>query len=386
MKIKKILCLSLALFLIFGMYAFNASAAEFRFIKKGGNVNVSQDEEVKNLYTVGNMISINGDVKKSLYVAGNVITISSNVENNISAVGNTVIIRGSVGDSVHVGAGSAVIEGEIAEDLFIAGGNIIISQSASIGGDLIIGGGTVDIQGSVAGDIRLGGGQVIVNSKVGGDINAKVDELTFGSQAEIIGKVTYQSPKETTIEEGASLLGGIEFNEIKTSGTEDGKIAGIFFLIFSIGFLIKLIGIIVVGLILIYVLKDFVSKVINNGLTHFWSNIGRGFAALILTPIVCLILLITIIGIWLAGLVWVAYIFTLILSAAFASIIFGSWLMKVLKKESEYPINWKVVVLGAIVLSLIVLIPFVGWIIGFAFVLVALGAISRLIYQSIAKK
>jgi len=385
MKIKKIIYLSLAIFLIFGLYAVSISAAEFRFIKKGGNVTVSQDENVKNLYTAGNMISINGDIEKSLYAAGNVITINSNIENNVNVAGNTIVIRGSVGDSVHVAAGNIVIEGEIKEDLFLGGGNIIISKSASIGGDLIIGGGTVDIQGSVTGDIRLGGGEVIINSKVGGEIKAKIDSLTFGSQAEVVGKVIYSSSKEVVLEEGANLLGGIEFNEIKAKEIDKGNIFGFFFVLFSLGFLIKLLGTIAVGFVLIYVFKDFVSKIIRQGLSHFWSNLGRGFAVLILTPVACLILLVTIIGAWIAGLVGIAYAFVLLLSLALASIIFGSWLIKVIKKRDKYLVNWQAVVLGAIVLQLVVLIPFVGWIAGLIFMLIGLGAISKLIYQGVKK-
>ncbi len=387
MKIKKVTYLSLVLFLIIGLYAFNTSAAEFRFIKKGGNVTVGQDEKVKNLYTAGNMISINGDVEKSLYVAGNVIIINGDVENNICVAGNTVVIRGSVGDSIHAGAGNIIIDGEIKEDLFLGSGNITISKSASIGGDVIIGGGTVDIQGPIAGDVRLGGGQVIINSKIGGEVNARVDELILGSQAEIIGKVTYSSSKEATLEEGANLLGGIEFNEIKNvKNVDKGNAFGFFFAIFSIGLLIKLLGLITVGLVLIYVFKDFVTKIVKEGLSNFWSNLGRGFAALILTPIVCVILLITIIGAWIAGLVGIVYAFTLLLTSSLASVIFGSWLIKVLKKKSEYPINWQAVVLGVIVLQFVVLIPFVGWLVGLIFMLIGLGAISRLIYQGVIKK
>jgi len=368
------------------MYAVNTSAAEFRFMKEGGNITVSQDETVKNLYTAGNMVSIDSNVEKSLYIAGNIITINGNVENNIFTVGNTVVIRGNVGDSVHLGASGVVIEGDINGDLFMGGGNIIISKSASIGGDVIVGGGTVDIQGPVAGNVRLGGGQATINNKIGGDVNAKVDKITFGSQAEISGKVLYESTKEATIEEGALLLGGIEFNEIKVKKVDKENAMGLFFLIFSLGFLIKLLGVIVVGLVLIYFLKDFIGKIVNDGLNNFWANIGRGFAILILTPITCFLLLITIIGIWLAGLIWTAYVLALILALALASIILGSWLMKVLKKESEYKIDWKAVVLGAIALRLFVLIPFIGWFIGLVFMLIGLGVISKLIYQGVIKK
>lgn len=382
---KKIYLL-LAIFSIISLSAFGAYAADFRFVEKGGNVSVSQDEQVKNLYTAGNMISIDADIEKSLYVAGNVITINSNVENNIFAAGNTVVIKGSAGDSVHIGAGNVIIDVKIEEDLIIGGGNITISKDSLIKGDLIIGGGTIDFQGLVNGDVRLGGGQATINGKVNGQIDAKVDELIFGDNAEIAGKVVYSSPKEATISEEANLAGGIEFNEIEIRKVDKSKVWSFILVIFSLGFLIKILSAIAVGLVLIYMFRDRIEKLIKQGFSHFWANFGKGFAALILTPIACVILLVTVVGAWLAGLLGMIYAFGLILSFSLAGIIFGSWLIKVLKKKSEYPINWQAVVLGVIILQLIVLIPFVGWIVKLVFVLVGLGSISSLAYKAVVQK
>jgi len=385
-KLKNITCLILGLILISSLFAFNASAAEFRVNEKMGNVVISQDKGVKNLYTAGNMISINGDIEKSLYIGGNIITINGDVEGNIFVGGNTIIIKGDVGDSVHAGGSSILIEGNIAEDLFIGGGNITISESASIGGDLIIGGGTVDIQGPIAGNILLGGGQIMINSKIGGDIKAQVDELFIGSQAEIAGNLKYSSPKEADIEEGSVILGEIDYKEKAIKKIGSSKSPKILFGILTIAFLIKLLTMIASGLILVYFFKNITQQVVKGSLTNFWSSLGRGFATLILTPIVVIILLITVIGIWLAGLVGIVYVLMVFLALSLASIVFGSWLIKIIKKQSEYKIDWQAVVTGVIVLALVTLIPLVGWFIGFIFVLISLGTLYRMAFQGLISK
>jgi len=383
MNLKKIAYFTLAVVLVMSFFVSTAIAAEFRTAKKGGNIAVDQDETVKNLYTAGNIISINGDIEKSLHAVGNVISINGNVEGTICAGGSTIVIRGDVGDSIHAAGGSILIEGTIEEDVFLGGGNITISKTASINGDLIIGGGTVDIQGPVAGDLYLGAGQAIINSKIGGQVKAKVDELKLGSQAEIVGDLNYTSPEEAEMTEGAVVLGNIDFkvSEFKKIGM--AKNSKTLFGILTLAFLIKLLISIAAGLVLIYLFKDITKQVVKESLTSFWSSLGRGFSALILTPIVCLILLITVVGIWIAGMIGAVYGLMMILASALASVVFGSWLIKVVKKQSKYSIGWPAVVWGVIVLKIIVLIPFIGWLVGLVFMLISLGSLYRLFFQNL---
>lgn len=386
MKSKKIIYFAVVVLLL-SVFAFSALAAEFRVAQKeGANITVVKDEKVKNLYTAGNVVSINGDIEKSLHAAGNTVTVDGNVENSVRAVGGTVIVRGEVGNSIHAGAGTIIIEGQVQEDVFLGGGNIVISKTASIGGDLFIGGGTVDIQGPVAGNVYIGGGQVIINSKIGGEVKAKVDELRLDSQAEIVGNLTYSSAKEVFMADGAKVLGEIEFKKADIGKTNLIKRPKAFFGILSLAFLLKLLMSIVTGLALIYVFRNIIEKTVKDSLTRFWPNLGVGFSALILTPVVFIILLITVLGIGVATLIISIYGLLVLLSASLASIAFGSWLIKALGKKSEYSIDWKAVVLGVIAFKLVILIPFIGWLVGLVFMLISLGALARLFYQGLVYK
>ena len=201
--------------------------------------------------------------------------------------------------------------------------------------------------------------------------------MIIGSQAEIIGNLKYESPKEVDIEEGANILGVIDYNkkEIKE-----------IVLFKSLGFIFGILIMIVAGLALMYFFKNITERVVKGSLTDFWPSLGRGFAALILTPIVAIILLITVAGIGLAGLIISAYAFMLTVSAFLASIAFGSWLIKIIRKQEEYKINWQAVIVGVISLKLIVLIPFVGWLVGFVFMLISLGVLYQIAFQGLVSR
>lgn len=377
MNSRKRIFLVLGIILVSFFCVSTVTAAEFQMAKKGKNVIV--DEEVKNLYTAGNIVSINADVEKNLHAAGDVITISGNVENNIYVVGGTVVIKGDVGGTVHVGAGNILIEGEIEDDLFLGGGTVTLTESSLVGGDLIVGAGIIEVKGPVDGNIHMAGGEVFIDSKIGGNVKINAGkELRLGSKAEIVGDLKYSSVKEVVMDEGASVLGETTYKEIKAGGTG----------ILTLGFLIRLLAIMVVGLVLVYLFRAVTERVIKESLGHFWANLGRGFGALILIPIACIILAVTVIGLWLAGLIGVAYVLMIFLSVVLASIVFGSWLIKVLGKKSKYPVDWKAVVVGAITLNLIVLIPFIGWLVKFVFVLISLGAVFQLVRKNVvlAKK
>jgi hypothetical protein len=385
MKSKKVIFLTLCLILLFIFNCSVVSAAEFKVATEDGNITVGAGQIVKNLYAAGNIVSINGEIQKDLYVAGNVLTIGNNVENNLCAVGGTIIIKKDVGGNVHIAGGSVVIEGNITGDLFIAGGNILVSSSAAIGGDLIIGGGVVDIEAPIAGNVSIGGGEVIINSKIGGLVEITADNVRIGESGEIQKGIKYTSPKEAKIHENAKISGAIDFNKREVKAADKTYAAKVLFSILSTLFLIRVITSIVVGLVLIYFFNRAIKNIVKEGLNNVWSSLGRGFAVLFLTPIAGIILSITIIGLYLAGLLTVFYILLIMLSSVIASIAFGSWFIKIFRGRKKYLVGWPEVVVGVIGLKVTCFIPFIGWLIGLWFILISLGSLSGLIHKQIKK-
>jgi len=362
-------------------------AAEFKVAdEEGESIVVAKGEKARNLYTGGNVVLIDGDIEKDLYAGGNTVTVNGNIEDDLFSGGSTIVVRGNVGGSVHAGGGNILIEGDVAEDLFLGGGNITLSERASVGGDLVVGAGTVKIEGPVSGNAYIGGGQVTLNGKIGGTVKVEADNLNIGKDAEIAKGLAYTSSEEAKVDKEAKVLGGVNFEKKEISKKKKAKSAKAFFGILSVGFLVKVLITIATGLVLVYLFGFFTKKVVRNSLAKFWPNVGIGFVVLILMPILAILLLVTVLGACLAVLVGVAYLILILLSSAIASISLGSWLMKFLKKQSKYSVDWQVVVLGGIVLSIVKVIPVVGWIVAFIFFLISLGAISQMIYEARGEK
>ncbi|MDD2935030.1 MAG: hypothetical protein PHX25_00990 [Candidatus Pacebacteria bacterium] len=383
MKLQKIAFFAL----IFLSTTTITSAADFRLgAKNNGSVNVGVEEQIKNLYIAGNLVTVDANIEKSVHSAGNVVNINGNVGESVCSAGGTVTINGDVNGSVHTAGGSVVVGGNITDDLFIAGGNLMISKSASVGGDLIAGGGTIDIQSPVAGNVYLGGGMITINSEIKGNVKVgQADELVLGSNAVINGNLEYYSKKPIQVTDGAVVKGETIISESKFGREKEinkGVFVGAVFAFLSIALFIKMIGLMIVAFVLAYMFKKFTETVTKESLDNFWKSLGIGFVVLVLTPIAFVFLMITLFGLWLGALVLMAYLISLTLSASIAGIIFGTWLARLVMKKKDYSVDWKIVVGGTLLLSIIGLIPLFGWIAMFVLVLVGLGAFWRTIYLS----
>jgi len=389
MILKKKVWLAVGIVLLSAVCISGALAADFKTEKKAGSITISEGESLSNLYTGGNVVLINSNIGKDLLTGGRVITVNGDVEDDLWATGQSVIVNGSIGGSVRVGGGDIIITGEVKEDVFAGGGTITIAETASIGGDLFVGGGAIVVDGSVKGDIRFAGKDITINNKVGGKVQGKAGStITLGNNAEIVGNLNYTSPKEVVIESGGRVLGKTDFTLKEAKAKKRSSFFGrnTILGIFTFWFLIKILSLIVAGIVLVYVFGKITKTIIEKSLSSFWSNIGIGFIALVMTPVVCLILLISVVGMWLSGITFSIYLFIITLVSLLAKIAFGTWLIKVLKKEKNYKVNWVSVVVGVLGLSILSLLPFVGWAVWLLFMLAGLGTLYRTMFYKVRAK
>lgn len=363
-----------------------AGAAEFRIAKQEGNIVVAKDDNPRNLYSAGNMISVDGNVTKDMIAAGNILNVNGDIGDDLWMAGGTVVVQGNIGGSLRLAGGNIMINGIVKEDILVAGGNVTISNLAKIGGDIYVAGGVINIDALVDGDINIVGGRAMINNKVGGDVYAKMDDvLELGSGAVIDGNLTYKAPKDLIMKEGAQINGEAEFSRIASKKWAKKDFGKILIGFLTIKFLIKILSLVVTGLVLVHIFSKTTSRVVKKSLKNFWPSLGIGFAALVLTPVVCIILLVTVIGAKLAMILGVIYALVIMLSVFLGSIALGSLLMKLITKKDKYIVDWQAVVVGAVVFAVLRLIPIIGWLTYLVFALIALGVLYKTIYEKMVE-
>ncbi len=354
--------------LLFGVPAL-LFAADFR---SGDQVSVKSTETVaEDLYMAGGTITSAGSVTGDLYAGGGTVLISGAVSEDLVAGGGTVTVLGPVGDDVRIGGGTVLIQGTVGGDAVVGGGQIHLTGSR-IEGDVLMGGGSIRIDASVGGDVKIGGDEVYINAPVAGNVEVHAEKLTLGSEARIAGNLKYRSPKEATLEAGATVVGTTTYEPAKD---RDGRAMAAAFL--SALALAKLCMLLAGAFFFALVFRRFAEAVTKTAALRPLLEIGRGFVFLIVAPVLSVLLLVTIVGMPLGLLGLLSYGALMIVSCLVAPIVLGSLLYQWFSKK-EREINWKTVLIGVFAVFLLGFIPILGGLINFILVLLTLGAVVKI--------
>lgn len=381
--LKKIIYSSFLLILVLFVATKSIEAADIKIADKtNGNINIEKGEQVKNLYSIGDVVSINSEIEKSIYTIGNVLNVNEPIKGDVNSISGTLIIKNNIGGTVHAVTKNLIIEGNITDDLFAIGTSILIDKQSSINGDAFLIG-DINIQGPIKGNATLIGNTILINNEIFGDLKIKsANKIVLGSNAIIKGNFEYSSSNEIEMQNGSSVLGSVINNsekELAKKASAKEKAGKFFALIVSITVLIKVIGLLILGLILIRLFKKFTEKSVEEVFSCFWKNLGIGFAFLVLTPIIAILLVATIVGLWPGIAIILIYIISMFVAVTLSAITLGNWLMKTIKKDNGYSIGLKELVLGIVFFVILGLIPVVGQLAVFILILLSLGATYKTI-------
>ena len=379
MKLRNTLCASLLLAVLFPVGAFAAT------IKGGETYSLKQSEVIKdNFYVGAGEVSIAGDVDGDLIAGGGSVTVSGSTSGDVLVGGGDVAILDDVRGDLRVAGGNVLVTSNVAGDLVVLGGNVRILSGSTIGKDLVVLGGRLLLNGNVKGDVTVGVGEVEIDSRIDGDVYIKnSDKITIGASSVILGNLTYSGKDASilNIRDEASVMGKTVFKESKIFQRKEAKNILLAFL--GLFVFLKLLALLVVVILSVVLFKRFSSNVVETVVQSPGKELIRGFAVLIVIPALIILSFFTMIGFLVGIITLLAYITLIILSSIYSGVVLGVWAHKIITKGDDIMVDWKTALFGTIALSLIVMLPIIGWIIGALFFLVTLGSISNTIYHSL---
>jgi hypothetical protein len=368
-KVLSVLCILSVLFIV-------SAAPALAFEGRGGDTIVVGSGETldDDLYAAGGDIIIDGTVNGDVFAAGRSLTINGEVNGGVSFAGQTAMINGEVTRGVRFAGQSITVNGQIGRDLVAAGGQLNIGRDAEIGDDLVMGMGTAQINGRIGGDIRAGAGDVTIANGVGGNVEMEVEQLTITSSASIAGNVNYLSQNEANIESGAQISGEVtrripERDDVPAApGILAGLAGAVLWKVLS--FLMTFI----VGLVVILLASRRLAAMAGSIQSHPWLSLGWGAILLFGVPIAAVIVMITVIGLPLGLIALVLYAIAIYLSQIPVALLIGKLIIRPRGEMDSKGLMIGAFALGLVILSLLTLIPFVGWFIGLLVVLFGLGS------------
>jgi len=366
---KKFLSI-VALAFSFIIFAHSAQAFE---VKVDDSVNLNKEEIADgNVYASCGDMKIDGTVNGDVIAMCKSVTINGTINGDLIVFSQDITINGEVKGSARMAGTNITVNGTIDHNINAFGTEINLTPSSTVAWDVLIAGVNGKFNGIIAGNLHGSIAEASVAGKIGKNINLTIDDngnsqggLLITKDAVIGGGLTYTARKEAQLESLSSVVGPISRQQPKENTKSPIDILSKMFY--------ELSALILIGLVLISLKKKMVYDVAQNLETKNLTATLIGIGALILTPLIILFFAITIIGIPLALIILIAYLFLLSLSVIFSSFFVGNILLKSFIKK---PLNaFLILIFGLTVFVLFASLPYIGWPFVLVFITYGLGGI-----------
>lgn len=370
--------------LFVGFFAFQAKAFT---AENKDSVYVAKEEVISsNFFAAGSSITIDGKVQGDVYCAGRSIVINGFIDGDVICAGQSITINGEVKGNLRLAGSSVTINGKVARNVMVAGSDISLGSKAEVGWDMMFAGAFMDIRGNVKRDLEGVGQKMVIGGTLGRDATLfsgkknsvknendqeKNPAITIAKTAVINGNLSYTAPSDAMIEEG-SVIKGSKTRHDPMMGARDndkGALAGWIWLR-----VIAIFSALLIGLILVSWLKRPIQEIFERMFKKPYVTFGYGLLLIFITPILCLFLFVTVIGIPLALIILVLWLVTLCIAKILTAIVVGQEIMKH-RKTNEASKHSLVVamVIGVIITYVLFSIPVIGWVLSMIATVLGVG-------------
>jgi cytoskeletal protein CcmA (bactofilin family) len=400
-----------------GLVSFGpARAAEFR---SGEDVVIKADETIADdLYVFGRHITIDGTVEGDVVAFGEQITINGTVKGHIMGAAQTVVVNGTSDGARIAGqvlklAPKAKLDG----DIVAAGYSLELEKESTVSGDAIYAGFQALFSGRIDHDLRAAlancrlagsiGGDVDLD--VGGNVNAPPQPvfgppppvgmpsvpggLTIADSAVVEGDLTYQAQQEAKTDPAAKISGEVKHRKPATPVAKNRPAQKEKTTVLSTAFS-RLRHVICVGLVGLSVLVFFprasgawADNIRNRPAASFFVGIVGliAFIAILVLAAVAIILIAVLLG--LASLTELVPMLIVGGGVGYVALIVGFWLLwaflaealagmalgRMALRDESFTARIGALVVGIVIVSLVLSIPYIGPWLGFLVVLLGLG-------------
>ncbi len=324
-----------------------------------------KDEVVNDdLYFAGNSITIDGVINGDLIAAGSEIKVTGTINGGIIVAGGSIIVTGKVTNDIKAAGGEVRIDGDVGDNVLVFTSNLVLEKNARIARDLTLGAGTAVIDGTVNGNINGGASNMEMNGATKGNVTVNIsNNIKISPGATIGGNLEYTAPRPGEI---SGIVSGTTTYKETPVRREDfmsripGEIIGYFWLL-------------LIGIVSLILAPELTQKNSDSISVNPLKNLLWGLLFLIITPIVAVLLLITIIGIPLSLILLVIYIILVYISRIYVGLWVGQYVLRKLKQETKSRVI--AMALGLIIVVIGINLPIIGGLIHFVIILLGLGAI-----------
>lgn len=324
----------------------------------------------------GKEVIISEDVNGPVFASGENVVINGNVNGPVFASGNTVEINGRVDGIVFSGASETKINGQVQGPVFAAGNKILINSN--IDGELFAAGNQIAIEAPsiLSRDAFLAGNNILINSEIKRHSFAAGNTLEIGAEGKVGGNLYYSTSVESSSVQ--DKVGGEVFFTKVTPAQEPSMQSRIASFIFSV-----ITGLVSFGL-LGFVLGHFSKDRWVQGLLPITEKplITLGIGAVVGIATIPILILISITMVLAPFAAVFGLLFALIILLSTMIVSFS--IARKIGEQQEFfnKFHWIIgFALVYIVLRLLMIVPYIGWIIRLLVIFFAIGNVLIALFQ-----
>jgi hypothetical protein len=336
--------------------------------RAGAQVNVQSDNHY-DVWAAGALTNVRGEIANELHAAGADVDVSTTTGGDAYVAGAIVSVTGNYARDLYAAGARVSIAARVDGELKAGGARVLVRPQADVRGLTQIAGADVVFAGVSRGRTEIYGDTVQIDGSIGGDLVVRARSVTIGKSAVIDGTATFQTFNEPTIVEGAVIRGRQTTTLPAARASRFSPAQALFSLVlFSIaaGFM--------AGLGLLVIRRAFVQRGVAALRNRPGHSFGLGVLIFILVPAIALVLMATIIGIPTGLLILFALPLLWLAATVITAFTMGDFLVnRVPRARGFFAQLWQLIV-GLVVLSVIGIIPVLGFLTWLGALLVGLGA------------
>lgn len=328
------------------------------------------------VYRAGGDVVFAGPAARDVFLAGHRVELSGPVAGSAHLAGRRVSSQGTVGGELYAIGQDVRVTGAVTGSATLAGYDVTVE--ASVGGNLRALGARIELRGPVAGGALLTGDEVEIASVITGDAAIAADELIFGEGARIDGRLTLFEEEGHTLAVPASVAPP---ERIDRRIVEHGRMTDV------VGkSWVAVIAGLIVGALILTVLATLAGALFPRKMERLgtilaaWPlrALGAGFLAQSTLVGGAIMLGLTVIGLVLAPFALLASGLLAFCGYVSAVYLVGVWIVTRTGAliPDTFPEHAIAGLCGAALVSLLSLLPFVGWFVLLVLSFAGAGAIA----------
>lgn len=329
----------------------------------------------RDLVAAGQRVTVSGDDLGAVYAAGETVELVSPTAEDALLAGRRVRIRAAVGDDAYLAGELVDVAAPVAGRVLAAGETVTLTAEATTGGGVRLFGRHVEVAGAVGGDAWIAAETVRLSGTFGGDVTVSAREVDIDPAARIGGMLVYRAPEEPDVPDSAAPPERRRYEEWRPEIWDwDWHPRRLLAPLFGILLAFPL-SLAVAGGILLAAAGGTMERIAAAGMARPGAAIGAGLVVLAVWSVAALLLLFTLIGAPLGLLLGLALPLIVVLGYVAGALTLGLGAWRSIGRELPGGLGRFGLLAAALaVLTLVGLVPVLGFVVGLLVTLGGLGA------------